>query len=71
MWVKPLRLPTVKLSITQRLCIIMSPEYAKVVGDSLVKAAATFEKQFGKLRPVEISGRAGNTGIKSLTPTQS
>ncbi len=38
--------------ITQRLAVVMSPEYAKVMAETLLQAIAGLEKQYGPLRNI-------------------
>ena len=40
------------VTATQRLCLIMTPEYAKAVAENLLRAMESFETQFGKVRDV-------------------
>ncbi len=38
--------------LTQRLSVVMTPEYAKVVAETLLQAIENLEKQYGQLRNV-------------------
>jgi hypothetical protein len=40
------------VTITQRLAVVMTPEYAKVVAETLLQAITNLEKQFGPLRNI-------------------
>jgi hypothetical protein len=40
------------VTVTQRLCLVMTPEVAKVIAENFIRAMAQFEKEFGKLRDV-------------------
>ncbi len=40
------------VTITQRLAVVMTPEYAKVVVETLSQALMNLEKQFGALRNI-------------------
>jgi len=35
---------------TQRLCLIMAPEFAKALGENLLRSMEYFETRFGKIR---------------------
>lgn len=38
------------VEVTQKVCIVLTPEFAKALGQRLVENMAQFEQQFGKLR---------------------
>jgi hypothetical protein len=38
--------------LTQRLAVVMTPEYAKVMAETLLQAIANLEQQYGTLRNV-------------------
>jgi len=38
--------------VTQRLAVVMAPEYAKVMAETLLQAIAALEKQYGPLRNI-------------------
>jgi len=38
--------------ITQRLAVVMAPEYAKIMAETLLQAIAALEKQYGQLRNI-------------------
>jgi hypothetical protein len=40
------------VTVTQRLAVVMTPEYAKVVAETLTQALASLEKQIGPLRNI-------------------
>jgi hypothetical protein len=40
------------VTITQRLAVVMTPEYAKVVAETLSQALTNLEKQYGPLRNI-------------------
>ena len=44
------------LAVTQRLCVIMSPEYARVVANSIIEGLKNYEAQFGKIRDLAVTG---------------
>jgi hypothetical protein len=39
-------------NIGPRICLVMSPEFAKSLHDALSSTISLYEKQFGQLRPV-------------------
>jgi hypothetical protein len=42
------------VTATQRLCLIMAPEFTKALAENLLRAMGTFESRFGKLRDVSV-----------------
>ena len=42
--------PTGKQSVMEKLCVVLSPECAKLIADGLLKALGQYENLFGKLR---------------------
>jgi hypothetical protein len=38
--------------VTEKLCLVLPPEFAKNIGDNLVKTMELYEKNFGKLRDI-------------------
>lgn len=44
-------LPIPEPQITPRICMVLTPEFAKSLLDALASSIAVYEKQFGPLRP--------------------
>lgn len=38
------------VTVTDKLCLVMSPEFAKALADQLTNIMTSYEKDFGKLR---------------------
>ena len=67
--------PDGSIVVTERLCVIMAPEFVKFMAERLIKTMEQFEKQIGKLRHLEaedvpptVIGAPPSPGPETSTP---
>jgi hypothetical protein len=57
----------IKPHVESRICVVCSPEFAKAMAESLLKAVGKYEELFGQLRP---SPNQEELNKKLLSPAQ-